>query len=147
MTPDPVLEWTAIVNDIILATQTGPLIAGRVAALVAASVFDAVNGIEGRYQPIHVTAEAPRHASRRAAAVQAAYAMPLKLYPAQSGSLTIRRDASIAAIKGETIQSIQAGTTWGQAVADSIWDWRSTDGFTPPPLLLAPSASLGCLQR
>jgi PAP2 superfamily len=26
-----------------------------------------------------------------------------------------------------------AGIAWGQEVADSIWDWRSTDGFNPPP--------------
>jgi hypothetical protein len=103
-----------------------------VVALVSSSVFDAVNGIEDRYQPIHVTAEAPRHASERAAAVQAAYAMLLKLYPAQSDSLTMRHDASIAAITEEKPQSIAAGMAWGQKVADSIWDWRSADGFTPP---------------
>src|SRR5206468_4946357 len=41
-------------------------------ALVSASLFDAVNGIDGRLQPIHVEADAPRYASERAAAVQAA---------------------------------------------------------------------------
>jgi hypothetical protein len=130
--PDPVLEWIGIMNDTALAGGTNPLITSRVVALVSSSVFDAVNGIEGRYQPIHVTTEAPRHASARAAAVQAAYAMLLKLYPAQSDPLTMHRDASIAAIMGEKPQSIAAGIAWGQEVADSIWDWRSTDGFNPP---------------
>jgi hypothetical protein len=46
----------------------------RVAAIVQASVYDAVNGIERRYTPIHVAPAAPRGASRRAAAIQAAYA-------------------------------------------------------------------------
>jgi hypothetical protein len=73
------------------------------------------------------------HASERAAAVQAAFAMLLKLYPAQSSSLTMHHDASIAAITAEKPQSIAAGIAWGQQVADSIWDWRSTDGFSPPP--------------
>ena len=131
-TPDPVLEWIGIMNDTVLAGGTNPLVTSRVVALVSSSVFDAVNGIEERYQPIHVTAEAPRHASERAAAVQAAYAMLVKLYPAQSDSLTMHRDASIAAITGERPQSIAAGIAWGQAVADSIWNWRSTDGFNPP---------------
>jgi membrane-associated phospholipid phosphatase len=132
-TPDPVLEWIGIMNDTVLAGGTNPLVTSRVVALVSSAAFDAVNGIEERFQPIHVTAEAPRQASERAAAVQAAYAMLLKLYPAQSDSLTMHRDASIAAITMEKPQSIAAGIAWGQEVADSIWDWRSTDGFNPPP--------------
>jgi hypothetical protein len=132
-TPDPVLEWIGIMNDTVLVGKTNPLVTSRVVALVSSSVFDAVNGIEGRYQPIHVRAEAPRHASVRAAAIQAAYAMLLNLYPAQSDSLTMHRNASIAAITGGNSQSINAGIAWGQAVADSIWEWRSTDGFNPPP--------------
>jgi hypothetical protein len=131
--PDPVLEWIGIMNDTVLADKTNPLITSRVVALVSSSVFDAVNGIEDRYQPIHVKAEAPHHASVQAAAVQAAYAMLLKLYPKQSDSLKLHLDASIAAITQEKPQSIAAGIAWGQQVADSIWDWRSTDGFSPPP--------------
>jgi membrane-associated phospholipid phosphatase len=132
-TPDPVLEWIGIMNDTVLAGGTNPLVTSRVVALVSASVFDAVNGIEGRFQPIHVAADAPRYASERAAAVQAAYAMLLKLYPAQSVSLTMHRNASIDAITEGNPHSVQAGIAWGQEVADRIWDWRSTDGFNPPP--------------
>jgi hypothetical protein len=131
--PDQVLEWNAIMNDTIIVGKTNPLFTSRAVALVEVSVFDAVNGIEGRYQPIHVTTDPPRHASARAAAVQAAYAILIRLYPAQLDSLTAHRDASIAAITGASQQSIQAGIAWGQTVADSIWDWRSTDGFDPPP--------------
>ena len=132
---DPVLEWMKITNDTIVAAGTSPLFTGRQVALVSASVFDAVNGIGSRrYDPIHVTAKASRHASRRAAAIQAAYAILVKLYPAQTASLTTQRNASLAAITpvppGESLQS---GVDWGQAVADAIWDWRSTDGFNPNP--------------
>jgi hypothetical protein len=131
--PDPVLEWIGIMNDTVLAGATNPLVSSRVVALVSSSVFDAVNGIDGRHQQIHVTSNPPWHASERAAAIQAAYAMLLKLYPTQSDSLTMHRDASIAAITGEKPESIAAGMAWGQTVADSIWDWRNTDGFNPPP--------------
>jgi membrane-associated phospholipid phosphatase len=97
-------------------------------------VFDAVNGIRPRYQPLHVSPSAPRHASQRAAAIQAAYAILINLYPAQIGSLTTHRDASIAALAStENDKSTQAGMTWGQSVADSIWAWRLNDGLTPPP--------------
>lgn len=56
----------------------------RNAAIVQASVFDAVNGINPRYTPIHVKPAAPRGASRRAAAVQAAYVSLVNLYPTQT---------------------------------------------------------------
>jgi hypothetical protein len=132
--PDPVLEWNAIMNTTVLAGGTNPLVTNRVGALVAGAVFDAVNGVEPRYTPLHVRARAPHGASRRAAAVQAAYAMLVKLYPLQLATLTTQRDASIAALHStESINSIQSGMAWGQSVADSIFAWRSTDGFLPPP--------------
>jgi membrane-associated phospholipid phosphatase len=131
---DPVLDWNAIMNTTVLTGATSPLVTSRVVALVSASVFDAVNGIRPRYRPLHVRPDAPRHASQRAAAIQAAYAMLVKLYPAQSDLLTTQRDASVAAITSKKNgESIQAGLAWGQTVADSIWTWRQTDGFAPPP--------------
>jgi len=133
-TPDQVLEWNAIMNDTVIAGGTSPLATTRVVALVSASVFDAVNGIKPRYKPLHVRPHGARHASQRAAAIQAAYAMLINLYPLQMGSLTTLRDASIAALaSSENANSIHAGVVWGQAVADSIWAWRLTDGFLPPP--------------
>jgi hypothetical protein len=49
----------------------------RFAALESASVFDAVNGIEPRFHSLYVKPDGPRHASRRAAAIQAAYVILL----------------------------------------------------------------------
>lgn len=134
-TPDPVLEWIGVMNTAVLAGGTNPLATSRVVALVSASVFDAVNGIDPRFRSLHVRADAPHHASERAAAVQAAYAILFKLYPAQDATLlTPHRTASLAAMAlTESAGSIAAGVAWGQTVADAIWDWRLTDGFTPPP--------------
>ena len=133
-TSDQVLEWIAIMNNTVIAGGTNPLGTTRNVALVSASVFDAVNGIDPRFQPLHVKPAAKDNASRRAAAVQAAYAMLVKLYPAQAASLTAQRNASITALSSkESLTSIQEGVAWGQFVADSIWAWRLTDGFTPPP--------------
>lgn len=137
-TPDPVLEWIGVMNDAVITGGTNPLASTRVVALVSASVFDAVNGIEPRFQPLHVKPDAPHNASQRAAAIQAAYAILLHLYstpaPGQSAALTARRDASIAALAAtEKPHSISAGVAWGQSVADAIWAWRLTDGIAPPP--------------
>ena len=132
--PDTVLEWIGIMNTTVLAGGTNPLVSTRVVALVSASVFDAVNGIDRRFKPLHVKPAAPHSASERAAAIQAAYVILVDLYPAQSTTLKTQRDASLAALAStEKAQSIAAGVAWGQTVADAIWAWRLTDGFAPAP--------------
>ena len=52
--PDRVLEWIGTMNDTALAAGTSPLATSRVVALVSGSVYDAVDGIEPRYQPLFV---------------------------------------------------------------------------------------------
>jgi hypothetical protein len=133
--PDPVLEWIGIMNTTVLKAGTAPNVTGRVVALVSASVFDAVNGIEPRFRPLHVRPDAPHNASQRAAAIQAAYVILMNLYGTQQGAtLTSQHDASLAALAStETPKSIAAGVAWGQTVADAIWAWRVTDGFAPTP--------------
>src|SRR6267142_6560859 len=133
-TPDPVLEWIDIMNTTVLTANTAPNVTSRVVALVSASVFDAVNGIEPRFRPLLVRPDAPHRASQSAAAIQAAYVMLLHLYPTQSGSLTPRLNASLAALAlTEKAEAITAGVAWGQTVADAVWNARLTDGFAPPP--------------
>jgi PAP2 superfamily len=135
---DEVTDWNSIMLRVaLLPPATNPLVITRVAAIVHSSVFDAVNGIERRYTPIYVQPAAPRGASRRAAAVQAAYASLVRLYPAQKTLLDQELAMSLAGIDGEEgeerSKSIERGIEWGQTVADAIWMWRSTDGFAPPP--------------
>jgi PAP2 superfamily len=131
---DQVLDWIKITNDTAISTNSNPLVTSHIISQVSASVFEAVNGIEPRYQPLHVKPDAPRWASARAAAVQAAFAILIKSYPALTPSLTTERDASIAALSpGESAKAILAGITWGQTVADAVWNWRLTDGVAPPP--------------
>jgi hypothetical protein len=129
---DEVTDWH---EHMLVALATGggnSQIKSRNAAMVSAAVFDAVNGIERRYTPIHVPTGAPRGASQRAAAVQAAYAVLLDRFPAQADDLSAKRAASLDAIGGDG-QSLRRGVQWGQTVADAILQWRSTDGFTPTP--------------
>ena len=133
--PDPVLEWIGVMNNTVLTAGTAPNVTARVVALVSASVFDAVNGIEPRFRPLHVRPDAPHNASQSAAAIQAAYVILMNLYGTQQGAaLTSQHDASLAALAStEKPQSIAAGVAWGQSVADAIWAWRLTDGFAPTP--------------
>src|SRR5919199_5033062 len=95
---DVVTEWNQITLNSIRTAATAPAVTPRVTAIVHAAVFDAVNGIERRYAPYHVDFDAPRGASRRAAAVQAAYATLVKLFPSQKATLDARREESLASI-------------------------------------------------
>jgi hypothetical protein len=134
---DVVTDWNKIAEQTILTAGSNPFVSSRSLAIVQVSVFDSVNGIERRYQPIRVEPNALPGASRRAAAIQAAYVALLHLYPAQEAFLTEEREAALKAITSEAATensvSIARGIEWGQAVADEIFLWRSTDGFTPAP--------------
>jgi len=147
--PDPVLEWNQIFNDTALATVPAPnsLVTSRAAALLAVAVFDAVNGVDRRYRAVLATARAPSRTSERAAAIEAAYVMLTRLYPARAGALALRREASIAALATarprESADMIQQGLLWGAAVADSVWAARQTDGFTPAMAPFLGSATVG----
>ena len=125
---DEVTDWNQILVSALTATATSPQNAGRIAAMTHAAVFDAVNGIDRRYTPYFVTDEAPRGASRRAAAVQAAYVVLKTLLPAQAAGFERQRDASIAAIRLDD-RAVDRGIEWGQFVADKLLAERSTDGF------------------
>ena len=138
---DEVTDWYETLgrSAIMLNPNNPAFVTSRIGAIVTASVFDAVN--DGRYAPVHVPPGAPAGVSRRAAAVQAAYAsillvLPTSTYPSMKTALDQKRTESLAVIAEdphESAASIASGIAWGQSVAEAIVAWRSTDGFTPPP--------------
>ena len=148
---DEVTDWNQIMLDTLRKAGASPITSIRVGAIVQSAVYDAVNGINGTFTPIHVAPAAPRGASLRTAAVQAAYATLVKLFPTQQSDLDASRAASLAAIssggddenekedddENQDSRSMARGIEWGQTVADGILAWRSADGFadTAPPFL------------
>ena len=146
-----VTDWNEMLFRASVAAGASPLNMSRHSALVQAAVFDAVNGIERRYTPIHVDPTGPANASRRAAAVQAAYVVLVKLYglggvfaPNQQPTLDARRTASLNNIAAdESAASIASGVAWGQIVGDAIWTWRLGDGFSLAPPTWTGSTALG----
>ncbi len=134
---DEISDWNQMLLQAMLTTPVTPApLTMRVAAIVQASVFDAVNGIDRRYVPIHVRPAAPPGTSARAAAVQAAYTALLSLYPNQKATFDQQLTVSLAAITDRT-DAVKQGLSWGQTVAQEILAWRSQDGFsdTLPPYL------------
>jgi hypothetical protein len=131
---DDVIDWNQTMFRAGLVAGTSPLVMSRVAAIVQSAVFDAVNGIDQRYAPIHVPATGPAGASRDAAAVQAAYATLVQIFPTQKALFDARLAVSLAVIATHTSSvAVASGVAWGQTVADAILAWRAADGFTPPP--------------
>lgn len=148
---DEVTDWNqTLFRSVVIAGQS-PLNTTRIGALVQAAVFDALNGIDRRYTPIHVAPNAPAGASRRAAVVQAAYVMIGKHFgtgglftTTQQGILNARRDVALALITAEEgSAAVAGGVAWGQQVADAIWAWRLTDGFSLAPPTFVGGTAIG----
>ena len=137
---DVVTDWNKLAFRVSLIGGASSLNAGRVAAIVQAAVFDALNGIDRRYTPIHVAPpDSCLGASRPTAVVQAAYEILSKVYGAtataanQQPTLDGRYAASLADIRSrERGASVDKGIACGHEVATGIWNWRSTDGFNTP---------------
>ena len=133
---DTVTQWNLTMIAGLEAAAVPPPPAARVGAIVQASVFDAVNGIDRRYAYYHVPPAAPHGASREAAAASAAYTALVALIPAQKPLFDAQLAATLAQISDDPSDpgpSVQHGLAWGQAVANDILAWRAGDGFTTPP--------------
>jgi PAP2 superfamily len=143
---DDVTDWNQHMLRAGTVGGTSPLVMSRVAAIVQASVFDAVNGIDRKYAPVHVPPGGDAGASRRAAVVEAAYTALVALYPLQKSTFDARLSVSLTAIASdprETSVGITGGIAWGQTAANGILSWRATDGFIPAPAPFVGGTAVG----
>ena len=132
-----VLEWNEIAINAILPNGP-PFTAARFMTIVQLAVFEAVNSISGKYQPYLGTVTAPAGASEEAAAIVASHNTLVNYFPAQTATLNIRRDNSLAAIPDG--QSKTDGMAVGAAAAAAIIANRTNDG-SAPPLVYIPTSS------
>jgi hypothetical protein len=128
---NPVLEWNQVLIDTLIATETPNSSSQRLAAIVHTAIFDAYNGVEGRFVPLHVPGPAPAGASGEAAVIAAACTTLTALFPAQADALRTRCAASLATLAagGEGSNSRDVGPAWGTKVATAVLAWRRDDGF------------------
>jgi hypothetical protein len=118
---DVVTDWNKTMVDALYVSRTPPQPGTRVGAIVQTAVFDAVNGIAGRYTQFHpevIGATAPRAASKRAAAVGAAYTALLALFPAQKATFDAQLGATLPKFSdGDDdggSQAVERGFAWGR---------------------------------
>jgi hypothetical protein len=130
--PNAVIAWNGIMMATFATAAVPPPAAIRLGAIVQASVFDAVNGIDPQYTAIHVGPAGPADASRPAAAVAAAHTALASLFPLQKPALDAQFASSIAAMSEDDgpNSGVAAGIAWGNSVAGQILAWRAADGFS-----------------
>jgi len=134
--PDVVTQWNLTMIAGLEAAAVPPPPSARIGAIVQASVFDAVNGIERRYAFYRVAPAAPHGASRAAAAACAAYTTLVALIPGQKPLFDAQLAATLAQISDDPSdpgQSVQRGLAWGRTVANDILTGRAADGYAAPP--------------
>ena len=136
---NPVIEWNRTLLVILrtAGAQPATIHSTRSFAMLHASIFDAVNNIDGTYSPYMVRlSNVSRLASQPGAADQAAHDVLVALYPAFQVTLDAELQQDLAQIPEG--QDKTDGVTVGQAVAAQILAFRSTDGANLTPPLFIP---------
>src|SRR6266576_5355531 len=133
-----VIEWNSTLLVIVRTPGAQPptIHSTRSFAILHATVYDAVNNIDGTFSPYLVRLpDVSRHASRPAAADQAAHDVLVALYPAFQAILDAELQQDLAQIPDG--QNKAEGIAVGQTVAAQILSLRSNDGsgITPPPFI------------
>jgi hypothetical protein len=131
---DVVLDWNAIA---IAATGGNPFNQARIVAITQLAVFEAVNAIQGGYEPYLGTIAAPGGASAEAAAIAAAHVVLKNYVPSAAASLDAARAASLAAIPDGPAKT--TGIATGEAAAAAMIAARFNDGSAPPEFYLPSS--------
>jgi len=123
---DVVTDWNTAALNAIRLEKTPPPKASRALAILHASIYDAVNGIDRRYEVYFVPSAVPASASRAAAASAAAHKVLVALFPADAASFEDLNTATLAAISDGPQKS--HGIDWGESVANQILASRANDG-------------------
>ena len=124
---DAVTDWNAIASNAIVATAgQPPPVSALSFAIVQGAVYDAVNAIDGGYQPYLSLPAANPWDSKAAAAATAAYKTLAWLFPGQAFQTTY--DEYIAGLADQPAGSRAAGVAVGEAAAAAMIAARTNDG-------------------
>src|SRR6202008_1613653 len=89
-----------------------PITRARTSAIVQASGFDSINGIQRKYTSIPADFRQPNGASASAAVIESAYVALVALYPDQQADLNTERRRSLAQVHA-TADAIKKGREYG----------------------------------
>lgn len=137
--PTVISDWNALAistfgADPTKVPQETPLYMG----FVQAAVYDAVVGIDPRYEAYRFHARAPRGTSAQAAAVAAAHKVLVTYSPYATGDLDAAYATSLAKIPDGKAKA--DGIAFGTLAADNLITMRTNDGRNAPVLFTQPPA-------
>lgn len=124
---DEVLIWNSMLLDTYRSMGGCPCPLSRIGALTSVAVFEAVNSIDGSYEPYLASLPASSTASKEAAVATAAHDVLVAMFPALQGDYDARLIASLAAIPDGPEKT--EGMSIGQAAALQIMAARQNDGW------------------
>ena len=141
---DTIPDWNLITAKTLATAKAGTGLAhSRVYAMVHGAIFDAVNAIERRYYSYAGDLEAALGASPDAAAVVAAHAVLVELYPPQKETLDAALAASLTKIQDGRAKA--DGVVLGKAAAEKLLALRRNDGMSEK-VSYAPKSGPGAFQ-
>jgi hypothetical protein len=123
-----VIQWTDAALASIRAVNTPPTAASRSLAILGVAVFDAVNGIQPRYEHYLVEPDAPSDSDKVAALTTAAHDVLVVLWPTRASNFDALRDTILGGIANG--QPKTNGINWGTSVAQQVLAARANDGST-----------------
>lgn len=126
--PTVITDWNAIAVKTLVGdtTKTGHPQVLLYLGFVQAAVYDAVVGIDRRYEPYRFHERPARPASTQAAAVAAAHRVLVRYFPYAQAALDAVYATSLAQIPDGRAKD--NGTAFGVRVADSLIAARANDG-------------------
>jgi hypothetical protein len=121
-----VIDWNQLAGQLVAGP---PFSQARQHAMIHVAMADAVVAIEGRYEPFKFKVSAPRGASSKAAAAQAAHDVLAAFFPQGTAGRT-----AIDAKLGVDLAAIPPGlrglgVAVGKESAARVLAWRAGDGF------------------
>lgn len=144
--PDQVIQWNEELQKVLVApgAQPATIHPTRTMAITQIAVYDAVNGIRRRGEPLVVALRGPRGASADAAAAAAARTALDALLPSQQATIDSFFQTSIAQLGSD--QSIRRGVEFGERVSNAVLAARANDGASAPPPVFTPGQGPGEYQ-
>ena len=128
---DVILKWNRILVETVSmpGQQPATIVAARSFAMMHGAMFDAVNSIDGSYEPYLIDVPGNKNASIDAAAAQAARDLLASLYPSRAAYFDTELQASLT---GLPRNRVQRGLLIGRWAAFAMLADRAYDGWTAP---------------
>jgi PAP2 superfamily len=140
-----VVHWNSVADQALTPVQgTNPMAHSRILAILHASIHDALNAIDRRYQPYTPGLPAAKNANADAAVAAAAREVLVRLLPDQAAPVETAYSRALAGIRDGAAKT--AGIATGQAAASATLSRRQDDGAAGAAIPYVPGTAPGEYQ-